>query len=292
MKEQDSLQRLIFEHAPVRGEIVNLDATWRAVLERHDYPVGLQHLLGEMMAAAALLAATLKFSGTLIMQIHGTGAIKLLVVECTSEMTLRATAKWEGEVPLGTLAELIENGRFAITIDPQEEGKQSYQGIVSLEGDTVADALEGYMLRSEQLETRLWLAADGHQATGMLLQKLPDQAEHDADGWNRAIHLGSTLSRDELLHLPASQIIHRLFHEEDIRVFESTLVSFGCSCSHERVANMLRLLGHEEVRTILEEQSKIEVSCEFCNRHYEFDAVDAEQLFVTTVVTGVTPTLH
>lgn len=292
MEEQDSLQRLIFEHAPVRGEIVNLSATWRAVLERHDYPPRLQSLLGEMMAAAALLAATLKFSGTLIMQMHGTGSVKLLVVECTSDMTMRATAKWEGEVPSGTLAELLGDGRFVITLDPQEEGKQSYQGIVSLEGETVADALESYMLRSEQLETRLWLAADGNQATGMLLQKLPDQTTQDTDGWNRATHLGGTLTRDELLHLPASQIIHRLFHEEDIRVFESARVSFGCSCSHERVANMLRMLGHEEVRGILDEQEKIEVNCEFCNRHYEFDAVDAEQLFAATVVASVPPTLH
>lgn len=292
MKEQDSLQRLIFEHAPVRGEIVNLAATWRAVLERHDYPLGLQSLLGEMMAAAALLAATLKFSGSLIMQMHGTGSVKLLVVECTSDMTMRATAKWEGEVVPGTLAELLGDGRFVITIDPQEEGKQSYQGIVSLEGATVAEVLEGYMLRSEQLETRLWLAADGQQASGMLLQKLPDISKQDADGWNRAIHLGSTLTRDELLHLPASQIIHRLFHEEDIRIFESALVSFGCSCSHERVANMLRMLGHDEVRAILDEQDKIEVNCEFCNRHYEFDAVDAEQLFAASVIPGVPPTLH
>ena len=292
MEEQDSLQRLIFEHAPVRGEIVNLSATWRAVLERHDYPPRLQSLLGEMMAAAALLAATLKFSGTLIMQMHGTGSVKLLVVECTSDMTMRATAKWDGEVPSGTLAELLGDGRFVITLDPQEEGKQSYQGIVSLEGETVADALESYMLRSEQLETRLWLAADGNQATGMLLQKLPDQTTQDTDGWNRATHLGGTLTRDELLHLPASQIIHRLFHEEDIRVFESARVSFGCSCSHERVANMLRMLGHEEVRGILDEQEKIEVNCEFCNRHYEFDAVDAEQLFAAAVVASVPPTLH
>ena len=292
MKEQDSLQRLIFEHAPVRGEIVNLDATWRAVLERHDYPLGLQSLLGEMMAAAALLAATLKFSGTLIMQMHGTGSVKLLVVECTSDMTMRATAKWEGEVAPGTLAELLGDGRFVITIDPQEDGKQSYQGIVSLEGATVAEALESYMLRSEQLETRLWLAADSQQASGMLLQKLPDHSEQDADGWNRAIHLGSTLTRDELLHLPASQIIHRLFHEEDIRIFESALVSFGCSCTHERVANMLRMLGYDEVRSILDEQGKIEVNCEFCNRHYAFDAVDAEQLFAASVVAGAPPTLH
>jgi len=148
VKEQDSLHRFVFENSPVRGEIVNLDATWRAVLEKHAYPLPLQGLLGEMMAAAALLAATLKFSGTLIMQMHGSGPVKLLVVECTSDMTMRATAKWDGDVAEGTISELLGDGRFAITIDPQDEGKQSYQGIVSLEGATVSEVLENYMQRS------------------------------------------------------------------------------------------------------------------------------------------------
>ncbi len=292
MKEQDSLHRFVFENSPVRGEIVNLDATWRAVLEKHPYPLPLQTLLGEMMAAAALLAATLKFSGTLIMQMHGSGSVKLLVVECTSEMTMRATAKWDGEIADGPISELLGEGRFVITIDPEEEGKQSYQGIVSLEGGTVSEVLESYMQRSEQLETRLWLEADAGQAAGMLLQKLPQEENDEDDAWNRAVHLGSTISREELLNLPATEIMFRLFHEEDIRAFERTPVSFRCSCSQERVANMLRMLGPEEVHSILDELKTIEVDCEFCNRHYSFDAVDAEQLFVTNVISAVPPTVH
>ncbi len=292
MKPQDSLQRFVFEHAPVRGEIVHLEATWRAVLERHEYPPALRQTLGELMAAAALLAATLKFSGTLIMQMQGSGPVKLLVVECAADMTMRATAKWSGEPSPGPLSRMLGSGRFAITIDPQEAGKQAYQGIVSLEGDTVAQVLENYMARSEQLDTRLWLAADAAHSGGMLLQKLPGGTTEDPDAWDRAIHLGGTISREELLGLPAAEIVHRLYHEEDIRLFEASPVSFRCSCSSERVANMLRLLGYEEVRSILEERGAIEVNCEFCNRHYRFDPVDAEQLFAAAVPLPPGKTLH
>src|SRR5512140_2279785 len=176
----DSLRRFLFEHAPVRGEIVRLDAVWQSVIERHDYPPVLRDLMGELCAAAVLLAATLKLKGAMVLQIHGKGAVKLLVVECSGDLELRATAKWEGDLSHGTLQDLVGDGRFVITLDPKD-GNQAYQGIVALEGDSVAEILQNYMSRSEQLETRLWLAADEHSASGMLLQKLPDQAESDAD---------------------------------------------------------------------------------------------------------------
>jgi molecular chaperone Hsp33 len=285
------LQRLIFENAPVRGEIVQLDATWRAVLERHTYPPVLRNLLGELMAAAALLSATLKFSGSLVMQMQGSGAVKLLVVECNSDMTMRATAKWEGELAAAPLPDLLGEGRFVITIDPKEGG-QTYQGIVSLDGDTVAEVLQNYMTQSEQLDTRLWLAGDGERAAGMLLQRLPGDDHGDEDAWNRAILLGATITQEELLHLPAVEIIRRLYHEEDIRVFESHPISFRCSCSRERVADMLRMLGYAEVQSILAERNGVEVGCEFCNRQYAFDRVDAEQLFAAEVITPAGPALH
>lgn len=283
-KPRDGLQRFVFEHAPVRGEIVHLAATWRAVLERHEFPPALREILGELMAAAALLAATLKFSGRLIMQMQGSGPVTLLVVECGADMTLRATAKWAGNLLPGPLSRMLGAGSLVITIDPQASGKQSYQGIVSLEGESVARVLEGYMARSEQLDTRLWLAADGEHCGGMLLQKLPGAGTQDPDAWNRAVHLGSTISRKELLELPAPDIVRRLYHEEDIRLFDAAPVSFRCSCSAERVADMLRMLGRDEVRAMLEERDLIEVDCEFCNRRYRFDAVDAEQLFAEGVV--------
>lgn len=287
----DSLQRFIFEHTPVRGEIVHLNATWRAVLERHDYPERLREVLGELMAAAALLSATLKFEGSLILQVQGNGPIKLLVVECTSEQTMRATAKWEEQAQLaGGFRELLGDGRFVITIAPTDLA-QTYQGVVELSGDSVSSVLEHYMATSEQLETRLWLASDAEQATGMLLQRVPG-SKQDEEGWKRAVILAETLKREELLQLPAREMVRRLFHEEDLRLFEPRIVSFRCSCSRDRVVNMLRMLGREEVHSILEERGKVEVGCEFCNRHYAFDVVDAEQIFAADVVTPPTATRH
>lgn len=293
MENRDTLQRFMFEHAAVRGEIVHLDTTWQAVLERRDYPPLLRNMLGELMAAAALLAASLKFSGSIILQMQGEGAVKLLVVECMSDLTMRAMAHWDGEMAGETLAELIGDGRFVITIDPRN-GRKTYQGIVALTGQSVADALEDYMARSEQLETRLWLAADGNQTAGMLLQKMPgaDHEDMDPDAWRRAVNLASTLTRKELLGLPARQIIHRLYHEEDIRAFEPQPVRFHCPCSRERVAGMLRMIGYDEVRSLLEQNDSIEVDCEFCNKHYAFDKVDAEQVFASEVATQAPKNLH
>lgn len=287
----DTLSRFLFEHAAVRGEVVRLEATWQAVLSRHDYPQPVRDLLGEMMAATALLAATLKFEGSLIMQIQGNGPVSLMVVECDSAFHLRATAKWQPD-PQGTsLRELLGDGKFVITIDPKQGG-QTYQGVVALEGNSIAAALEYYMLNSEQLETRLWLAADDQRACGLLLQRLPEQTAEDEDGWNRAAQLGATVQRSELLTLPGREVMHRLFHEEDIRLFDPEPVSFRCACSRERVSNMLRMLGLDEVRSILEERGQIDIRCEFCNQNYVFDAVDSEQLFAAEVLTHVGATRH
>lgn len=277
MSEPDSLRRFVFEHASIRGEIVHLDASYRAVLERRDYPPALRGLLGELMAAAALLATTIKFEGRLSLQAQGRGPVTLLFAECTSRHTLRALAQWDGEVAAAPLPQLLGDGRMVITVEP--EGKERYQGIVALEGATLAQALENYFARSEQLETRLWLSTGADRAAGLLLQQLPQQAHDDADAWNRAVHLSSTLTPGELLGLAAPEVVRRLYHEEDIRLFARQPVSFRCSCSRERVENALRLLGADEVHGILAEQGKIGVECEFCGGHYELDAVDAEQLF-------------
>lgn len=291
MKTQpDSLHRFLFEHAPIRGERVHLDASWRSVLERHDYPPLLREMMGELCAAAVLLAATLKLDGSLILQIQGRGAIRLLVVECSGDLKLRATAKWEGPLH-GSLPELVGDGRFVITLDPRD-GKQVYQGIVALEGNSVAEILQNYMTRSEQLETRLWLAADEYAASGMLLQQLPEQAAGDGDAWPRMIQLTDTLRGDELLQLPTQELLHRLYHEEDVRLFEAQPVFFHCTCSRENVGQMLRMLGAEEIEAVLTEQETIEVHCEFCNHRYEFDKVDAAQLFSGAVPVKPGKTRH
>jgi molecular chaperone Hsp33 len=281
--ETDTLHRFLFEHAAIRGEIVHLDTTWKTVQEHHDYPEVLRQAMGELMAAAALLSATLKLKGALILQIQGKGPVSLLVVECTGDMTMRATAKWTGELTQGGLAELIGEGRFVITLDPKD-GKQTYQGIVPLEGGSVAEILQNYMTRSEQLETRLFLAADQQQSAGMLLQKLPEKAGQDEDAWSRVSLLAATIKNEELLDLKAREILHRLFHEEDIRLFDPQPVSFQCGCSRENVANMLRMLGRDEVDSVVAEQGSVEVHCEFCNRRYGFDPVDIEQVFASDVV--------
>lgn len=290
-KTPDSLHRFLFEHASIRGEIVRLDSVWRSVLERHDYPPVLRKLMGELCAAAVLLAATLKLKGSLILQIHGQAAVKLLVVECTGELELRATAKWEGELPDVRLPELVGEGRFVITLDAKD-GNQVYQGIVPLEGESVAGIMQAYMTRSEQLETQLHLVADEQGASGMLLQKMPERESHDADAWARITHLAATLTSDELLALPAPLLLRRLFHEEDIRFFEAQPVSFYCACSRENVASMLRMVGKDEVYSVLHEHGFVEVHCEFCNQRYVFDPVDVKAVFSEALAVQANETRH
>ncbi|GAB4122564.1 MAG: Hsp33 family molecular chaperone HslO [Sideroxydans sp.] len=288
----DSLQRFLFEQLPIRGELVHLDAAWQEVLHRHDYPPVLRGILGELCAAAVLLAATLKLRGALVLQVQGRGVLKLLVVECSGDLALRATAKWEGELTQGSLPELVGEGNFVITLDP-EEGNRPYQGIVPLQGDSIAEMLENYMSRSEQLETRLWLAADDQQAAGLLLQRLPERdAAQQEEGWRRAGLLAATLRRDELLLLPPAQLLHRLYHEEDIRLFEPQPVRFRCTCSRENVANMLRMIGRGEVESILREREVIEVSCEFCHQSYRFDRAQAEAALTDLAAMPVSATRH
>lgn len=287
----DTLQRFLFEHDPIRGELVQLAATWQAVTERHAYPVPLRRVLGELMAAAALLAATLKFEGTLILQLHGNGPVRLIVVECAAGHAMRATAKWDGDIPEGDLRALLGSGRFVINLVP-ESGRQAYQGVVDLDADSVAAALEHYLATSEQIQTRLWLSCDDTRAAGLLLQKLPERATADADAWSRVEHLAATVRPQELLTLAPRILLRRLFHEEDLRVFEPRPVCFRCSCSRERVTGMLRMLGRDEVRSVVAERGEVEVHCEFCNRRYAFDAVDSEEIFAATIAAPAESTRH
>lgn len=301
-KVNDTLNRFLFENTPVRGNLVNLTNTFQLALNKQNIPAGLKQALGELMAASALLTATLKMNGSLVLQIQSKGTLKLLVVECTSDFGIRATAKWNGEISdEQNLFDLIEHGQFVITLDPKDGG-QTYQGIVPIEGDDISTILENYMLRSEQIDTKIWLASDGKSAAGMLLQKLPDtmnqvskseeSAEHDVDAWNRVGHLADTITNDELLNLDTETLLHRLFHEEDVRLFEASNTKFFCSCTRTSVANMLRMLGNEEISSILEEQGKIEVNCDFCNTHYQFDKVDAAQLMVSDIAAQGSKEIH
>lgn len=298
----DNLQKFMFENAAVRGELVELSETWQHIRTRRAYPAPVQTMLGQMLAAAALLSANLKFDGTMILQLHGDGPVRLLVVECNSDLAMRATAKIapDAEIAhdaaLNDLVNVHGKGRFVITLDPNDKlpGQQAYQGVVPLDGGDIATVLEHYMLRSEQLDTKLCLAANDQVVRGMLLQKLPNsggtrqpgteaaaQASilDDLDTWQRATMLAGTLHEPELLSTPIADLLHRLFWEETIRVFDLHHPHFHCSCSRERVGNMLKMLGKDEVNSALEEMETLGIDCDFCGQHYAFDRVDCAQIF-------------
>jgi molecular chaperone Hsp33 len=299
--------KFIFEGLPVRGMLVRLTDSWQELLSRRvaigAHPPEVRVLLGEMAAAGVLMQANIKFNGALVLQIFGDGPVKLAVVEVQPELGFRATATVVGEVPAGARLEAMLNvhgqGRCAITLDPKDKfpGQQPYQGVVPLHGDQreplqqVSQVLEHYMLQSEQLDTQLVLAADDSVAAGLLIQRLPVEGEGNLAGrrneddiglseaYNRISMLAATLTREELLTLTPEKILHRLFWEETVRVFEPQQPRFACSCSRERVQGMLRGLGEAESVSLIEERGQVEVGCEFCGLQYRFDAVDVGEMF-------------
>jgi molecular chaperone Hsp33 len=296
------LLKFLFEGLPVRGMLVRLTDSWQEVLRRRrelgGYPAPVRRLLGEMAAAATLMQANIKFNGALVLQVFGDGPVKLAVAEAQPDLSFRATAKVVGEVPEHARLEAMLNvhgkGRCAITLDPTDRlpGQQPYQGIVPLHGDLreplqeLSQVLEHYMLQSEQLDTKLVLAADDRVAAGLLIQRLPIEGERNLgerigldESYNRIAHLASTLSRDELLTLDANTVLRRLFWEEDVRRFEPLLPRFACRCSRERVGLMLKGLGREEIDGIVAERGDVEIGCDFCGLQYRFDAVDVGELF-------------
>ena len=311
------LHKFIFEGLPVRGMLVRLTDAWQELLQRREtaddaFPPPVRALLGEMAAAGVLMQANIKFNGALILQVFGDGPVKLAVAEVQPDLAFRSTAKVVGEVPVGAKLEAMLNvhgqGRCAITLDPQDKlpGQQPYQGVVPLQSGSHGDArgpyqelsqvLEHYMLQSEQLDTRLVLAADDKVAAGLLIQRLPvegagnlaGQLDPDQiglnEGFNRIAHLAATLTREELLTLDADTILRRLFWEEKLLRFEPQVGAqgphFACSCSRDRVGAMLRSLGRDEIEGIIAEQGRVEIACDFCGIKYHFDPVDSAGLFL------------
>ncbi|HZF16741.1 MAG TPA: Hsp33 family molecular chaperone HslO [Steroidobacteraceae bacterium] len=284
----DSIRRFIFERYPVRGFIVHLDSSWRAVLEPSDYPVCVRELLGEAMVSATLLAATLKFDGLLTLQLQAPGPMHLLVAQCTDRHAIRGVARYR-DLPAGLgaadlLQRLTGDGRLSVSLESNDQAAR-YQGVVPLTGNSFASSLEAYFESSEQLPTRIWLAAGTDGAAGFLLQRLPAHErglaslEEIDELWNRVGHLASTLTAAELLALAEGKLLQRLFPEDDVRLYSPVPVYFQCRCSRERVAGILRSLGEAEVRSILAERGRVEVRCEFCNRAYTFDPVDCAAVF-------------
>lgn len=274
MSNPDQIQRLMFEDAPIRGVLVGLEQTYAEVLSRHEYPLKVASLLGEMLVAAGLLASTLKFEGRLSLMAKGSGPVSLLMAECNDQRQMRAIARWDGDVPQqDELHLLLGQGQLVITIEPEKGNR--YQGIVPLEKPQLAQCLEDYFEQSEQLATRIILAADTNQAAGMLLQILPGQ-EQDEDGedWNRITHLASTLSSQELLTLDNRTLLHRLYHEENVRLYDADALSFSCDCSRERSLRALQSLHPGELHDIIDKEGEIRMDCQFCNEVYSFDSTD------------------
>ncbi|MGC8807961.1 MAG: Hsp33 family molecular chaperone HslO [Thiomonas sp.] len=301
----DQLVKFMLGTGHVRGVLVRLDATWAELQKRRSYPQAISALVGQMAAASTLMAGSLKFDGALVLQIQGDGPLKLAVAECQPDFGVRATAKMADDLPddaalpteLSALVNLHGKGRCAITLDPRnpDSGLQPYQGIVALtdpQGETLptlAAMLEQYLAQSEQIDSMLMLASNAQSVCGLLLQRMPaaqnaaEGAEQPEEAYARARHLAATLTPEELLQLAPEDVLRRLFWEEEVRVFEPQSPRFHCTCSRERVAGMLRMLGRDEVESILAEQGEVDVRCEFCGQGYAFDAIDAAQVFLNTV---------
>jgi molecular chaperone Hsp33 len=271
---KDFIQRFIFEDFNVRGEIVQLDQAWREVHGKGEYDAGTRDLLGQMLAATALLSDTIKISGSLVLQLKTDAYLKLMMAECRHHRDLRAIAR----VDAGKPRDLAAPGNLAITIEP--DGGERYQGIVSYDGGPLAPALELYFARSEQLGTRLWLAADGESAAGLMLQELPGEKEGQVeDDFRRVCLLADTLGNRELLDTEALPLLTRLFHEERVRVFEPRALRFHCSCSRERSANAIKFLGYDDAMELVESQGRVEIDCQFCHARYRYDGDDVASVF-------------
>lgn len=279
MSSTDKIQRIMFDEIDVRGALVGLEDAYAEVLARADYPPRLQVLLGEMLAAVVLLTSNLKIEGRVSLQAQGDGGVRILMAECTHDMHIRGIARYEEANVDESVRfdELLQNGRMALTIEPSTG--QRYQGVVPLEGATISECLEGYFSQSEQLPTKIQLAADGVRAAGMLTQVLP-AAGSGASDWEHIVILAQSLKSDELLHLDNETLLYRLYHEEKVRLFEPQDVIFKCECSRERSAGALQLMTEEELLELAEEQNgRVEMSCQFCNEIYNFDTADIRSLF-------------
>ncbi|MBP8020502.1 MAG: 33 kDa chaperonin [Pseudomonadota bacterium] len=278
---RDLRQRFYFAHSPVRGEIVQLTQTLDDIFKKHDYPLAIRTLLGELLTASVLLTATLKLEGRLSLQARGNGALKMMMAECNHHHEIRGIAQLDEHATFthdASLKNCLGEGILVITLEP--EHGQRYQGVVPLEGETISRCLESYFSQSEQLPTRLWLASDATHAAGLLLQALPQsQDDEDEDRWPRVVQLTQTLKSAELLELSTDEVLYRLYHEESVTLPDAEKISFACTCSRENTANALVSIGQAECDDIVAEQGDIRLNCQFCHTEYVFTARDINLLF-------------
>jgi molecular chaperone Hsp33 len=279
--QADYSQRFIFDEFDIRGEVVQLEHSYAELLSTHHYPGPVANLLGEFMSACVLMSGSIKYEGRLSLQARSNGPVPLIMVECSSALHVRGLAQLGEQALDASLGQLLAEGTLAITIEP-EQGER-YQGLVPLQADRLSACLDHYFYQSEQLETRFYFAADGTRAAGLMLQQLPRQAQNSelgrAQSWEHVSTLAQTLEDDELLRLNPEELLYRLYHQDKVRLFKPRPVAYRCSCSWERTTNTLRSLGRAEAFDILEEQSQVEMTCEFCNQVYLFDRSRVNAIF-------------
>lgn len=296
----DILNKFMFDDFAVRGQMIQLDDVWQRALEHNQYSAPLEGMVGQLIAATGLLSASIKFRGQITFQIQSQAKanvpLRVIVAQGTNEMALRGVARpndeFSGVLPSSQkIQDWVGSGQAVITIRNEEQAKP-YQGLVPLEGDSLAMVIEGYFERSEQLPTRLWLACDGKRAAGFLLQRMPGETDNDSDGWNRVVKLAETIKDEELLSLDAPELLHRLYHEEDIRLFDPRPVSFNCNGCEQRFLEALVNMGKDELNSVVEEVGSVDVTCDFCSKVFSYDAVDVEQMFAQAVPVDIGSTKH
>lgn len=281
--QTDTLQRFLFENQNIRGEIVRLKSSYQAVIERHPYPLPIVKLLGKALASTVLLRAPLKYEGSLILQVQSDGPVNSLVAQCNHLLHIRGLARWNEEQSLPDSDEdLLGEGHLAVTLI-NDAITDRFQGIVNVDHHTLASALEDYFSQSEQLQTKIWLAANESLACGVLLQQMPENSSISADYWEHIVQLAKSITEHELFTLSNQTILYRLFNQENIRLFEETPVCFRCSCNLEKMEQAIITAGKQEIELLLKTHKTIDITCEFCNKCHQFDKVDIAEIFHSSV---------
>ncbi|WP_391088778.1 Hsp33 family molecular chaperone HslO [Vibrio sp. NH-UV-68] len=275
------LNRYLFEDLSVRGELVQLDQAYQRMISSKEYPAPLKKLLGELLVSTTLLTATLKFEGSITMQLQGDGPVSLVVINGDNDQKVRGVARYEGDIADdATIHDMMGKGYLVITIDPKKG--ERYQGIVGLEGDSLSEILEGYFANSEQLKTRLWLRSGEHDgqahAAGMLIQVMPDGTGTPED-FEHLEQLTNTVKDEELFGLEATELLYRLYNQEQVRLFDPQPVEFHCGCSRERSGAAIITIDRSEVDDILAEVGSISLHCDYCGTDYSFNKTEVLQLF-------------
>lgn len=280
MKENDIIQRFIFEKANIRGEIIHLDATYQAIIKQHKYPQKIAGFLGEAMIACILLTGSIKFEGELTLQFNGDDRLPLLIVQCNNQMIIRAYAKYQENIIDEEYNQAFLSGKMVLTIN-QYNQKNAYQSVVPINSCSMSKNLTNYFINSEQILTHVWITTNENKAAGMLLQQIPgEETIENEKFWEYAVVVGQTLTEEELLNLDNETILHRLYHETEIRLFTSRKIRFGCKCNAEKMHQVLRILGKDDLQELLKEQGEVKINCEFCNKDYVFDSIDVAMLFI------------